>query len=146
MPIQLNTEPETGRIVLHFVLPAAEHADSVSVVGNFNDWTPGNHLLTDHGDGTIGVNVPVEAGSIVHFRYLGSNGRWFDDPDAADLTADGCLFHVPEQASVEADPVDADRPAASAGTSDVSVAPSLSPAPTAASEAAGTATGKARQR
>lgn len=95
MTIQLDTEPETGRIVVHFVLPAAEHPDPVSVVGNFNEWTPGTDLLIDHGDGTIGVNVPVEPGTVLHFRYLGSNHRWFDDPDAEQVTADGGVYHVP---------------------------------------------------
>lgn len=111
MSIQLDAGPETGRIVLRFVLPADEHRDSVSVVGNFNDWAPGTDLLIDHGDGTIGVNVPVETGRVIHFRYLGSNGGWFDDPDAEQVTAEGGVFHVPPPAHVptDSDTIDRDR-------------------------------------
>lgn len=108
MSIQLDTQPDTGRIVLHFVLPVADHPDPVSVVGNFNDWTPGTDLLIDHGDGTIGVNVPVDLGTVIHFRYLASNGRWFDDPDAEHVTADGAVFQVPEHVPADADPTTAE--------------------------------------
>lgn len=103
MSIQLAAEPETGRIVLHFVLPAADHPGAVPVVGSFNDWTPGVDLLIDHGDGTIGVKVPLDAGSVIHFRYLGSNDRWFDDPDAEQVTAEGGIFHVPDHLPTDAE-------------------------------------------
>lgn len=66
---------------LTFVLPAAEPAGKVSVVGDFNDWTPGVHELKKRSNGTRSVTVPVQTGSTVKFRYLGENGVWFDDAD-----------------------------------------------------------------
>jgi len=145
MSIQLDTQPETGRIVLHFVLPAAEHPDPVSVVGNFNDWTPGTDLLIDHGDGTIGVNVPVDPGSVIHFRYLGSNGRWFDDPDAENVTAEGAVLHVPEHVPAGSGPVSVeDAGSITAGPA----TPSHTPVSSAAEdlEPAGHKQGKGRTR
>lgn len=64
-----------------FVLPAADPAGRVSVVGDFNDWTPGRHELRKRSNGTRSVSVTVPAGSSLTFRYLGENGHWFDDPD-----------------------------------------------------------------
>ena len=54
----------------------------VSAVGNFNGWQPGAHRLVRRSNGTRSVSVTVPAGEHVHFRYLGSGGVWFDDPDA----------------------------------------------------------------
>jgi Glycogen recognition site of AMP-activated protein kinase len=64
-----------------FSLPESEDPSNVSVVGSFNDWTPGAHLFTeDQGEWSVIIEVPY--GHEVHFRYLGDGGRWFDDPDA----------------------------------------------------------------
>jgi 1,4-alpha-glucan branching enzyme len=67
----------------------------VSVVGNFNGWTPGAHVLRRRGNGTRSVSVTLPAGSSVHFRYLGENGLWFDDPDAAVITDTGGVVQLP---------------------------------------------------
>ena len=62
----------------------------VSVVGSFNDWTPGRHELRPHGDqSTRSVEVNVPRGSTVHFRYLGHGDHWFDDADADSIDQDG---------------------------------------------------------
>lgn len=65
-----------------FALPQDEPTGSVSVVGDFNDWTPGRHVLAKRTNGTKSVSVTVPTGTTVRFRYLGENGHWFDDPDA----------------------------------------------------------------
>jgi 1,4-alpha-glucan branching enzyme len=73
---------KTAETKLTFVLPQGEPAGFVSVVGDFNDWTPGAHVLAKRSNGTRSVSVMVPTGSQVRFRYLGENGHWFDDPDA----------------------------------------------------------------
>lgn len=78
---------------LTFVLPAAEPAGRVSVVGDFNDWTPGAHELRKRSNGTRSVSVSLPKGSTVRFRYLGENGVWFDDPEA-EQTSEGGLVTV----------------------------------------------------
>ncbi len=76
-----------------FVLPAAEPAGRVSVVGDFNDWTPGTHELRKRSNGTRSVSVALPKGSTVRFRYLAENGLWFDDPEA-EPTPEGGLVTV----------------------------------------------------
>ena len=65
-----------------FALPGDHPAGKVSVVGNFNDWTPGADLLKKRSNGTMSATVTVPADYVVAFRYLGENDAWFDEPDA----------------------------------------------------------------
>jgi 1,4-alpha-glucan branching enzyme len=66
----------------------------VSVVGDFNDWTPGAHEFHSHGAGTLSVTVTVPAGKRVHFRYLASGGRWFNDPEADAHDGQGSVLEI----------------------------------------------------
>jgi 1,4-alpha-glucan branching enzyme len=63
-----------------FVLPDEEPSCKVSVVGDFNEWTPGVHTLVRRSNGTRSVRVAVPSGAAYRFRYLGEAGSWFDDP------------------------------------------------------------------
>ncbi|RSS78519.1 isoamylase early set domain-containing protein [Streptomyces sp. WAC06614] len=71
-----------NRTEVTFVLPAEEPSGEVSVVGDFNDWTPGVHPLTPRPDGTRAVTVALEPARVHQFRYLGTDGHWFDEHDA----------------------------------------------------------------
>jgi hypothetical protein len=64
-----------------FSLPAADPVGEVSVVGTFNDWTPGEHRLVARRNGTRSVSVTLPPGEH-RFRYLASDGVWFDDQNA----------------------------------------------------------------
>ncbi len=90
MTIQ-HEESDSGQATtrLTFSLPNDGRGGDVSVVGSFNDWTPGRDPLEPTGDGLRSAVVDVPADADVHFRYLGSNGEWFDDPDADEITGDG---------------------------------------------------------
>ncbi|MCC2307610.1 isoamylase early set domain-containing protein [Cellulomonas chengniuliangii] len=74
---------------LTFALPTASLGGPVSVVGTFNDWTPGAHPLRRRSNGTASASVTVPTGSTVRFRYLGAHGHWFDDAEADEITAEG---------------------------------------------------------
>jgi len=76
---------------LTFALPTATVDGPVSVVGTFNDWTPGTHVLRRRSNGTSSVSVTVPTGTVVRFRYLGEHGRWFDDESADEITPDGSV-------------------------------------------------------
>lgn len=65
-----------------FILPLDTPAGRVSVVGDFNDWTPGMHELRKRSNGTRSVSIAFPAGSAIRFRYLAADGHWFDEPDA----------------------------------------------------------------
>ena len=70
-------------VKITFALPADEPQGKVSVVGDFNDWTPGKNVLAKRANGTRSASVTLPKGSRVRFRYLGENGHWFDDPEVA---------------------------------------------------------------
>lgn len=79
---------------LTFFLPTTALDGPVSVVGTFNGWTPGLHPLRRRSNGTASTSVTVPVGETVRFRYLGEQGRWFDDADADEITADGSVVHA----------------------------------------------------
>jgi hypothetical protein len=89
-------------LILRFVVDDVAHFGVVSVVGSFNDWTPGIHQLVADNSGAGAVSIAVPYGEDVHFRYLASEGGWFDDPDADDIAPDGSVMY--------ARPSSADRP------------------------------------
>lgn len=81
MTVHAEVDSATGETVLRFTLAGDIHEGPVSVVGSFNQWTPRKDVLEPQADGTRSVTVTVEPNTDVHFRYLGSGGTWFDDPD-----------------------------------------------------------------
>jgi 1,4-alpha-glucan branching enzyme len=80
--IRRNRIAKSGDVKLTFTLPADAPGGAVSVVGDFNEWTPGKHVMVKRAGGTRSVAVTVPPGTALRFRYLGENGHWFDDPDA----------------------------------------------------------------
>ncbi|WP_418287472.1 isoamylase [Lentzea guizhouensis] len=77
-----------------WALPRHEPSGPVSVVGDFNDWTPGATELRPRSNGRRSATVVVPKGTTLRFRYLGSDGHWFDDEDAAARDEQGCLITV----------------------------------------------------
>jgi 1,4-alpha-glucan branching enzyme len=69
-----------GQVNITFALsdPPPGHT---SVVGCFNNWTPGRHRLVKRSNGTWSTAVRVDTGATLCFRYLASDGVWFDDGD-----------------------------------------------------------------
>lgn len=75
-----------------FVLPDKGLTGKVSVVGDFNDWTPGVHTLVRRSNGTRSVKVAVAPGAAYRFRYLAEGGLWFDDPQVEQRDAENGLI------------------------------------------------------
>ena len=73
---------ERSGIRVSFVLPFDEPAEQVSVVGDFNDWLPGVHVLTRSTYGTRAVAVRLPAGRRYSFSYLTEGGHVFGESDA----------------------------------------------------------------
>ena len=92
--IRRQATRNTPEVKVTFVLPDAAHPGPVSVVGDFNAWTPGAHLLRRRTNGTRSVAVTLPAGEQVRFRYLGHGGRWFDDHDADSVDESGSLLRT----------------------------------------------------
>jgi hypothetical protein len=94
MAINIKNDPSAAQTRIQFVLPDDVHDGPVSAVGTFNGWQPGAHRLVRRSNGTRSVSVAVPAGQEVRFRYLGSGGVWFDDPEADEVGADGSLLRI----------------------------------------------------
>jgi hypothetical protein len=96
MAIEISTDPATGERTATFSLPdTLQEADTyISVVGSFNDWMPGIHVLAAGDDGQLAVSVPLTSDDDLHFRYLQTGGVWFDDPQADEQTLHGSVARV----------------------------------------------------
>jgi hypothetical protein len=82
MAVIKTRKQKNGKVIVTWVLPADVHEGPVSVVGCFNGWTPGIHVLGKRSNGTRSVSWTAEPGTETRFRYLGDGGYWFGDPEA----------------------------------------------------------------
>ena len=95
--------PRAGFRTLTFSLPL-EWAGRVSVVGNFNDWTPGHLTLQAAGE-VARVSVELPNNYIAVFRYLAEGDHWFDEPEADVVDGGGSVvFGVEEAVADEPQP------------------------------------------
>jgi 1,4-alpha-glucan branching enzyme len=78
---------------LTFSLPPTA-PDRISVVGDFNDWTPGRHQLRTLRDGCRSISIRVPGGRPIRFRYLAPGGHWFDDEHVLDRDSGNCVVHL----------------------------------------------------
>ncbi|MER6217804.1 isoamylase early set domain-containing protein [Streptomyces sp. NPDC048387] len=78
----LERTAHQNRTEVTFVLPAGDPSGDVSVVGDFNDWTPGAHTLTPRPDGRRAVTVKLEPRRVHQFRYLAAGDYWFNEDEA----------------------------------------------------------------
>ena len=92
--IRRSRVPRSTDVRVTFTLPMDEPAGPVSVVGDFNDWTPGTTPLVKRANGTRSASVTLPSGTSVRFRYLGENGRWFDDHEADAVDEHGGVVTV----------------------------------------------------
>jgi 1,4-alpha-glucan branching enzyme len=85
----------TGSVRVTFVLPAADPAGAVSVVGDFNGWNPYAHPLRKRSNGVRSAVVTMPAGTTLRFRYLAEGGVWFDDETATGRDAQDTVITIP---------------------------------------------------
>ena len=75
---------KTGQVCrVTFRLPAEVEAESISVLGDFNEWEPEAHPLKARKNGTFSTTVSLASGQAYRFRYLADGQHWLND-DAAD--------------------------------------------------------------
>lgn len=58
-------------------------AESLALVGDFNNWNEASTPMKKAKDGTFSVSVEMESGREQQFRYLADGRKWLND-DAAD--------------------------------------------------------------
>jgi 1,4-alpha-glucan branching enzyme len=78
-----------GRVT--FALPSNHVHGAVSVVGDFNNWDPWRHPLKRRSNGTHSVMIDLTDRGAHHyrFRYLDTDGHFFDDDDADTIEPNG---------------------------------------------------------
>ncbi len=65
-----------------FVLPDGLWADTVHLVGDFNDWDQASHPFHYHRKGEWRLTVELQPGRAYHFRYLLNGRDWTTDRTA----------------------------------------------------------------
>jgi len=77
---------DSDQVKVTFVLPDDHpHGDEVSVVGDFNDWTPGEHTFVRRSNQTYSTNVMLQEDGRYAFRYYSEETGWINDEDADDF-------------------------------------------------------------
>ncbi|MGQ9925696.1 MAG: isoamylase early set domain-containing protein [Chloroflexaceae bacterium] len=67
-----------GKVLVTFAIPAAIWADTISVVGDFNNWDKLATPLRQTETGWI-ATVELEAGRAYEYRYLFDGAEWHND-------------------------------------------------------------------
>ena len=90
----IRMTPVADTVKVTFALPLTETPDRCSVVGDFNEWQPGRHVLRRRTNGTRSASVTVPSGTRIRFRYLAENGHWFNDPEVVDVDGQDATLTV----------------------------------------------------
>ncbi len=74
-------------------------ADSVEVLGSFNDWTQGKHKMRKRRQGGRSIKIELPDMGTYTYKFLVDGERWIDDPQNADRLYDGfggfnSLLHI----------------------------------------------------
>ena len=78
--IRKMLSPDRNKLIVRFELPSAIWADSVHLVGDFNDWSETSRpMMRDRLDGTWYVTLELELGNEYQFRYLVNGHEWHND-------------------------------------------------------------------
>src|SRR3989304_733364 len=72
-----------------FALPEAIEADSICLVGEFNDWDAAVTPMTRSEDGIFRAKLELETGRAYQFRYLINGGQWQNDSEADGYVPNG---------------------------------------------------------
>ncbi len=75
-------EPQADKIRVTFRLPSTIWAESVHLVGDFNDWSRTSHPLQRTRDGEWEISLLLDQGRAYQFRYLVNRSDWQNDWNA----------------------------------------------------------------
>ena len=62
-----------------FSLPESIQAESVQLVGDFNNWNPANAAMKKQKDGHFTITLDLDKGREYQFRYLVNNTEWHNE-------------------------------------------------------------------
>ena len=89
--IRVSKARDGDGTIVTFVLP--DQVGPVSVVGDFNGWTPCVHVLQRRSNGTRSVAINLGAGRF-EFRYLAADGVWLDEPAAPERYGSNAVLAI----------------------------------------------------
>ena len=76
---------DSDQVKVTFVLPEDHsYGDDVSVVGDFNDWTAGEHEFVRRSNQTYSTNVMLKENERYAFRYYSEEQGWVNEEEADD--------------------------------------------------------------
>ena len=87
--IKHQTVKKDNKVKVTFVLPYDPEVAQVSVVGDFNSWTPGKNKMVKRNNGTRSASITLDPGQQYLFRYFSNDGVWFNDDRADDYEPNG---------------------------------------------------------
>ena len=85
MPLKKRYSKNKEICQVTFTVPKeiGDNFSKLSLVGDFNEWDPNEHLFTEtDSKGNFVLSVSLPAGNEYQFRYLGDGETWFNEPDA----------------------------------------------------------------
>ena len=65
-----------------FTFPASLEAETVYLVGTFNDWSETDLPMKRHKDGSFTLTLELPEGTDYEFRYLVNNSEWHNEWEA----------------------------------------------------------------
>lgn len=65
-----------------FALPDIIQADTIYLVGDFNDWNRASHPFRQDREGRWSITVDLELGRAFQFRYMCDDEGWMSDNQA----------------------------------------------------------------
>ncbi|MBI1802824.1 MAG: isoamylase early set domain-containing protein [Chloroflexi bacterium] len=69
-----------AKVAVTFEMPASIWADTIHLVGDFNEWNRASHPLRQrHSDGIWEINLVLDAGREYQYRYLVNATDWHTD-------------------------------------------------------------------
>ncbi|MEO6123627.1 MAG: isoamylase early set domain-containing protein [Ilumatobacteraceae bacterium] len=79
MTTELTSAANRSPIPVTFVFPAAAGAESVSLAGEFNEWSPDEHALERQDDDSFSITIELVPGRRYQYRYLVDGREWEND-------------------------------------------------------------------
>ena len=79
--IKQDVSPNPGKVRVTFAIPCSIWADTIHLVGDFNDWNTESHPLVQHEDCWT-ITLELDKGREYRYRYLFNGSEWCNDSNA----------------------------------------------------------------
>jgi len=79
---EIDCQNEKPILYVTFTIPGSIWADTIHLVGDFNDWNQSSHPLAHTREEKWSITVPLEPSKAYQFRYLINGNRWINDDNA----------------------------------------------------------------